>query len=308
MLQPINNARTLSGPGFQDLNIWLSGPGFQDLESSPSYGRLIFFPSLFFASSGHRQTDAVWNPGPKIEIPHPENHVLKVFRFRSWKPRVWKYRPQSWDPKSWKPCPENHILRFWSGYHAKSDGSDRRTPGPPQIQKESRGSKWSKCPNKHHSGRLLWQSTGCWSIRLEISGTNCSSGSGSGPVTTQRVTGRTDARTDALREFIYKILHNIPFFRLLPTCYFYQNIPCFSLSNLVFNNNATSSLEVVGSSFIDGVVKCRLGRCVGRAWCEGHNIWVNQIENNLTSYIRLNILLFLSLFHSYVFSLSFVFS
>ncbi len=82
MLQPINNARTLSGPEFQDLNarfqdlgfkpsvrafrtwisgpgfqalaiwlstpgfqalgIWLSGPGFQDLESSPSYGRLIF--------------------------------------------------------------------------------------------------------------------------------------------------------------------------------------------------------------------------------------------------------------------------
>ncbi len=45
----------------------------------------------------------VWNPGPKIEIPHPENHVLKVFRFRSSKPRVWKSRPQSWDPKSWKP-------------------------------------------------------------------------------------------------------------------------------------------------------------------------------------------------------------
>ncbi len=54
----------------------------------------------------------MWNPGPKIEIPHPENHVLKVFRFRSWKPRVWKSRPQSWDPKSWKPCLENHILKF----------------------------------------------------------------------------------------------------------------------------------------------------------------------------------------------------
>jgi hypothetical protein len=87
LLQPINNARTLSGPGFQDLNVrfqdldlrtwisgpqrevsrpgsqdlgfrpstrgfrtWISGPGFQDLESSPSYGRLIFFPSLFSAS------------------------------------------------------------------------------------------------------------------------------------------------------------------------------------------------------------------------------------------------------------------
>jgi hypothetical protein len=33
---------------------WISGPGFQDLESSPSYSRLIFFPSLFSASSGHR--------------------------------------------------------------------------------------------------------------------------------------------------------------------------------------------------------------------------------------------------------------
>ncbi len=29
---------------------------------------------------------------------------------------------------------------------------------------------------------------------VEISGMNCSSGSGSGPVTTQRVTGRTDRR------------------------------------------------------------------------------------------------------------------
>jgi len=101
LLQPINNARTLSeprfqhldiwlsGPGFQDLNArfqdldlrtWvsrpqrevsgpdsqnlsfrpsvfgsqdlkLSGPGFQDLENSPSYGRLIFFPSLFSEST-----------------------------------------------------------------------------------------------------------------------------------------------------------------------------------------------------------------------------------------------------------------
>jgi len=57
-------------------------------------------------AEGHCEAP-VWNPGLKIEIPHPENHVLKVFRFRSWKPRVWKSRPQSWDPKSWKPCPEN---------------------------------------------------------------------------------------------------------------------------------------------------------------------------------------------------------
>jgi hypothetical protein len=66
----------------------------------------------------------VWNPGPKIEIPHPENHILKVFRFGNREcenpgPKVeipspeihiLKFpRPQSWDPKSWKPCPENHI-------------------------------------------------------------------------------------------------------------------------------------------------------------------------------------------------------
>jgi hypothetical protein len=41
----------ISGPGFQAINA-----RFQDLESSPSYGRLIFFPSLFSASSGHRRT------------------------------------------------------------------------------------------------------------------------------------------------------------------------------------------------------------------------------------------------------------
>ncbi len=41
----------LSGPGFQAFGIWLSGPGSQDLESSPSYGHLIFFPSLFSAST-----------------------------------------------------------------------------------------------------------------------------------------------------------------------------------------------------------------------------------------------------------------
>ncbi len=41
----------VSAPGFQALGIWLLGPGFQDLESSPSYGRLIFFLSLFSAST-----------------------------------------------------------------------------------------------------------------------------------------------------------------------------------------------------------------------------------------------------------------
>jgi len=50
--------RKVSGPGSQDLGFrpstrgfmtWISGPGFQNLESSPSYGRLIFFLSLFSA-------------------------------------------------------------------------------------------------------------------------------------------------------------------------------------------------------------------------------------------------------------------
>jgi len=72
----------------------------------------------------------VWNPGPKIEISHLENHVLKVFRFRSWKLRVWKSRPQSWNPKSWKPCPENHILKF---------------PRPQSWDPKS----WKPCPENH---------------------------------------------------------------------------------------------------------------------------------------------------------------
>jgi hypothetical protein len=83
LLQPINNARTLPGPGFQTLNA-----RFQDLDLRPSvFGSqdqgfrtskalhptvvlffpghfslrppsLFFFPSLFSASSGHRKTDA----------------------------------------------------------------------------------------------------------------------------------------------------------------------------------------------------------------------------------------------------------
>jgi hypothetical protein len=127
------NARTLSGPGFQDLDIWLSGPGFQDLnarfqdlgfrpstrgfrpdsqdlgfrtsifgsqdlgirtstrgfrtwisgpgfqdlESSPSYGRLIFFPSLFSASSGPLLPPLLpreKNPNPRIQ-----NRFCRVF-------------------------------------------------------------------------------------------------------------------------------------------------------------------------------------------------------------------------------------
>jgi len=78
----------------------------------------------------HGSPSMSWNPSPKIEIPHLENHVLKVFRFRSWKPRVWKSRPQSWNPKSWKPCPKNHILKF---------------PRPQSWDPKS----WKPCPENH---------------------------------------------------------------------------------------------------------------------------------------------------------------
>jgi len=111
--------------------LWRLGPAAPQPPGVPGRARSSFCdgPKL-----RHRQTDVVnlyiryktsgcpwpkatvkppvWNPGPKIEIPHPENQVLKVFRFRSWKLRMWKSRPQSWDLKSWKPCLENHILKF----------------------------------------------------------------------------------------------------------------------------------------------------------------------------------------------------
>ncbi len=57
----------------------------------------------------------MWNPGFKIEIPHLENRVLKVFRFRSWKPRVWKSKPQSWNPKSWGIMPSFIIILILKG-------------------------------------------------------------------------------------------------------------------------------------------------------------------------------------------------
>jgi hypothetical protein len=74
LLQPINNARTLSGPGFQDLDIWLSGAGFQDLNarfqdldlrtwvSGPRNLSILrssyLFPVTFLCVHRHRQTDA----------------------------------------------------------------------------------------------------------------------------------------------------------------------------------------------------------------------------------------------------------
>ncbi len=89
-----------------------------------------------------------WKSCAKIEIPHPENHILKVFRFRSWKPRVWKSRPQSWDPKSWKPCPENHILKFprpqsWDPKSWKP--CPEKFPRPESWDPKS----WKPCPKNH---------------------------------------------------------------------------------------------------------------------------------------------------------------
>ncbi len=99
----------------------------------------MVFPKIIYTSGCPWPSDTVKSPGSpsmswkscaKIEIPHPENHILKVFRFWYWKPRVWKSRPQSWDPKSWKPCPENHILKF---------------PRPQSWNPKS----WKPCPENH---------------------------------------------------------------------------------------------------------------------------------------------------------------
>jgi hypothetical protein len=76
------------------------------------HGETIFLCFLKFCDENSLKRPQ-WKPSPKIEIPHPENHVLKVFRFRSWKPRAWKSRPQSWDPKSWKPCPDLFAWPPW---------------------------------------------------------------------------------------------------------------------------------------------------------------------------------------------------
>ncbi len=78
----------------------LSGPGFQDVESSTSYGRLIFFPSLFSASivtflprpvfpslfsasSGHRRTDA-----PKRKAKNQRKERLRPLLFPEENPFV----------------------------------------------------------------------------------------------------------------------------------------------------------------------------------------------------------------------------
>jgi hypothetical protein len=78
----------------------LSGPGFQDVESSPSYGHLIFFPSLFSASTvsflrrpvfpslfsasnGHRRTDA-----PKRKAKNQRKEKLRPLLFPEENPFV----------------------------------------------------------------------------------------------------------------------------------------------------------------------------------------------------------------------------
>jgi hypothetical protein len=145
----------------------------------------------------------VWNPGPKIEIPHPENHVLKVFRFRSWKPRVWKSRPQSWDPKSWEPCPENHVLKTISCSSDSGCGpvTTQRVTGRTDRQTHSKSTADTKRKQRIKVKQMSKQ-TPQRAPAVEISGTNCSSGSSSGPVTTQRVMGRTDRQTHYVNLYI----------------------------------------------------------------------------------------------------------
>jgi hypothetical protein len=98
--------------GFCFLSTFISSTSGCPWRSDTIRPCLPFFFSFTHSFPAGQCEAPVWNPGPKIEIPHSENQVLKVFRFRSWKPRVWKSRPQSWDPKSRKPCPENDILKF----------------------------------------------------------------------------------------------------------------------------------------------------------------------------------------------------
>jgi hypothetical protein len=75
--------------------IWTLGtkcPPWPKGASANQLGNLIYYPCVKSRSQN-------WDPTSC------KSH-LKVFRFRSWKPRVWKSRPQSWDPKSWKPYPK----------------------------------------------------------------------------------------------------------------------------------------------------------------------------------------------------------
>jgi hypothetical protein len=56
---------------------------------------------LVLVAEGHCEAP-VLNPGPKIEIPHPENHVLKVFRCENPSRKVEI------------TSPENHVLKIIS--------------------------------------------------------------------------------------------------------------------------------------------------------------------------------------------------
>jgi hypothetical protein len=53
----------------------------------------------------------VWNPGPKVEIPSPENHVLKTISYNfpglfAWPALPWPPRPAlPWPPCLALPCP-----------------------------------------------------------------------------------------------------------------------------------------------------------------------------------------------------------
>ncbi len=131
-----------------------------------------------------------WKSCAKIEIPHLENHILKVFRFRSWKSRVWKSRPQSWDPKSWKPypkisrsvnsrfpktkdptswksCPKNFqvwVLETHTMYVPKLKIMSLKIPclgfgEPPQVQANSRWPKTETIKNSTRNGQWLEESS-----------------------------------------------------------------------------------------------------------------------------------------------------
>jgi len=127
----------------------------------------------------------VCNPGPKIEIPHLENHVLKVFRFRSWK-------PPGTLPCSARPCwppsqPVSPSPLTPDGHCSQSLLVTRTTCCPSGV----RGRNF--LPLHYIISRFHFCRAGPRTrAPSQTDGFQVHSGSGSGPVTTQRVMGRTD--------------------------------------------------------------------------------------------------------------------
>jgi hypothetical protein len=158
-------------------------------------------------------------PNCKIERSvHPWiSPCLVYIRSQNWDPTSWKWRPKSFQVsvletasvKIQAPKLRSQILRTmsWKLYPAVAVPVLVRLPrkewrvGQTNGQTDSRSTADTKRKQRIKVKQMSKQTPQRPPV-VEISGTNCSSGSGSGPVTTQRVTGRTDRQTS---EFIYKI-------------------------------------------------------------------------------------------------------